>query len=58
MTAERTPRDLAERFAVTQLRVRNWLRAEYPRAEHEKYQRWVMDEAMERRAAAHFGALR
>lgn len=50
MTRTTTPTELAKQLGITPKQLRDWLRATYPRAEHEKYQRWVIGEAMERRA--------
>lgn len=50
MARTTTPTELAQRIGIAPKQLRDWLRKTYPRAEHERYQRWAIDETMERRA--------
>ena len=49
--------EVAGRLDIDPKRLRAWMRLEYGDV-HEKHQPWEIDEAMERRAAAHFWAFR
>lgn len=49
-----TPVELALKLGVDPKVLRHWLRTEYPRGEHDRYQRWILDGEMQRRATEFF----
>jgi hypothetical protein len=49
-----TPEDLAEELDVAAKEIRRYLRAEHPRSETEKHQRWDLDDRLADAVRQHF----
>lgn len=49
-----TPVDLGAELKVAPLQVRRYLRANFPRSDAEKHQRWALTPEMVRAVRAHF----
>ncbi len=49
-----TPNDLAQHLSIDPKRLRRWLRAEFPRSQVEKHQRWELAPPVIEAAKAHF----
>lgn len=49
-----TPEELADELQVSAKEIRRYLRAEHPRSEAEKHQRWNLDDRMVNTVRQHF----